>query len=104
MYGKGMLEESVNAILNEKLFGYLDAEKIGFFGSPLMADDAQPIDFDAKTKADYPFVFDLGLKPVFDLQYKDCLLYTSDAADDLLCVHLGGRRIIKQKKTKQQHI
>ena len=24
----------------------------------------------------------------------DCLLYTSDAADDLLCVDLGGRRII----------
>src|SRR5450756_658738 len=29
-----------------------------------------------------------------------CLLYTSDAADDLLCVDLGGRRIIKKKKTK----
>ena len=27
-----------------------------------------------------------------------CLLYTSDAADDLLCVDLGGRRIIKKKK------
>ena len=26
-----------------------------------------------------------------------CLLYTSDAADDLLCVDLGGRRIIKNK-------
>ena len=26
-----------------------------------------------------------------------CLLYTSDAADDLLCVDFGGRRIIKQK-------
>src|SRR5450756_1064517 len=25
-----------------------------------------------------------------------CLLYTSDAADDLLCVDLGGRRIIKK--------
>ena len=24
-----------------------------------------------------------------------CLLYTSDAADDLLCVDLGGRRLIK---------
>eukprot|EP00657_Telonema_sp_P-1_P012411 TRINITY_DN8962_c0_g1_i2.p1 TRINITY_DN8962_c0_g1~~TRINITY_DN8962_c0_g1_i2.p1 ORF type:complete len:138 (+),score=40.10 TRINITY_DN8962_c0_g1_i2:332-745(+) len=30
--------------------------------------------------------------------YKSCLLYTSDAADDLLCVDLGGRRIIKKKK------
>ena len=28
----------------------------------------------------------------------DCLLYTSDAADDLLCVDLGGRRIIKKKR------
>jgi len=26
-----------------------------------------------------------------------CLLYTCDAADDLLCVDLGGRRIIKKK-------
>ena len=30
----------------------------------------------------------------------DCLLYTSDAADDLLCVDLGGCRIL-QKKNKQ---
>ena len=27
-----------------------------------------------------------------------CLLYTSDAADDLLCVDLGGRRSITKKK------
>ena len=30
-----------------------------------------------------------------------CLLYTSDAADDLPCVDLGARRLIKTKK--QQH-
>ena len=69
MYGKGMLEETVNGILNDQLFGYLDAEKIGYFGSPMMADDAEPIDFNTKTQQDYTFVFDLGLKPVFDLQY-----------------------------------
>ena len=28
-----------------------------------------------------------------------CLLYTSDAADDLLCVDLGGRRHIKKQHT-----
>ena len=27
-----------------------------------------------------------------------CLLYTSDAADDMQCVDLGGRRIIKKKR------
>src|SRR5450756_1122787 len=29
--------------------------------------------------------------------FQTCLLYTSDAADDLLCVDLGGCRIIKKK-------
>ena len=29
--------------------------------------------------------------------YADCLLYTSDAADDLTRVDLGGRRIIKKR-------
>ena len=31
-----------------------------------------------------------------------CLLYTSDAADDLLCVDLGRRRIIKKKTDKKK--
>ena len=29
--------------------------------------------------------------------FTPCLLYTSDAADDLLCVDLGGRRTITKK-------
>src|SRR5665213_4598344 len=33
--------------------------------------------------------------------FHPCLLYTSDAADDLLCVDLGGRRIIKKKKKQK---
>ena len=32
-----------------------------------------------------------------DATFDSCLLYTSDAADDLLCVDLGGRRSIKKK-------
>src|SRR5665213_4409597 len=31
---------------------------------------------------------------ILDSRTFSCLLYTSDAADDLLCVDLGGRRII----------
>ena len=33
------------------------------------------------------------------LDQAGCLLYTSDAADDLLCVDLGGRRIITKKNS-----
>ena len=31
----------------------------------------------------------------------DCLLYTSDAADERSSVDLGGRRIIKKKKSAE---
>ncbi|GAB5892474.1 hypothetical protein JMUB7554_27920 [Staphylococcus aureus] len=33
---------------------------------------------------------------IYDALHEDCLLYTSDAADDTPCVDLGGRRIIKK--------
>ncbi len=36
-------------------------------------------------------------------QKMDCHLYPSDAADDLLCVDLGARRIIKKKNTQKKH-
>src|SRR5680860_1883478 len=42
-------------------------------------------------------------EPMHGHRLVSCLLYTSDAADDLLCVDLGGRRIIKKKK-KQKNI
>src|SRR5680860_1898704 len=42
-----------------------------------------------------------ALTTLKEVQNSTCLLYTSDAADDLLCVDLGGRRIIKKKKKTQ---
>ena len=36
--------------------------------------------------------------PLSDEVTMDCLLYTSDAADERSSVDLGGRRIIKKKK------
>ena len=32
--------------------------------------------------------------------FHNCLLYTSDAADDLLCVVFGGRRIIEKTQSR----
>ena len=34
-------------------------------------------------------------------EVKGCLLYTSDAADERSSVDLGGRRIIKKKKSSE---
>ena len=37
-----------------------------------------------------------NVKEIMQFNYMTCLLYTSDAADDMQCVDLGGRRIIKK--------
>src|SRR5678816_1361930 len=37
----------------------------------------------------------------YNVQHYNCLLYTSDAADERSSVDLGGRRIIKKKKKKK---
>ena len=36
--------------------------------------------------------------------YRFCLLYTSDAADERSSVDLGGRRIIKKKKKYESDV
>eukprot|EP01017_Pseudomicrothorax_dubius_P039522 TRINITY_DN6073_c0_g1_i8.p1 TRINITY_DN6073_c0_g1~~TRINITY_DN6073_c0_g1_i8.p1 ORF type:complete len:172 (-),score=28.03 TRINITY_DN6073_c0_g1_i8:1-516(-) len=47
----------------------------------------------------YPnyFIQQERINELWPMGANTCLLYTSDAADDLLCVDLGGRRIIKKK-------
>ena len=81
--------------LKEKIKKYLDKNKIIFT-------DLGALKYDKDD--DYPdFAKILALKI---LENKNnlgialcgsCLLYTSDAADDLLCVDLCGRLIIKKK-------
>ena len=44
-----------------------------------------------------------GVRYTYEIDFDNdgtCLLYTSDAADERSSVDLGGRRIIKKKKTK----
>ena len=55
--------------------------------------DAVRVNSPASVKKDYAAV-----EAAFTPLLKDCLLYTSDAADERSSVDLGGRRIIKKKK------
>ena len=46
-------------------------------------------------------ILHMGVRSVwYSVVISNCLLYTSDAADDLLCVDLEGPRINKKKKIK----
>ena len=62
-------------------------------------DQQQGVIFRRKLRRDgMTDIFDTGEGRDDQRQRRGCLLYTSDAADELPCVDLGGRRPIKKKK------
>eukprot|EP00658_Telonema_sp_P-2_P053970 TRINITY_DN42795_c0_g1_i2.p1 TRINITY_DN42795_c0_g1~~TRINITY_DN42795_c0_g1_i2.p1 ORF type:complete len:135 (-),score=26.55 TRINITY_DN42795_c0_g1_i2:11-415(-) len=56
------------------------------------------INVEGVTALTYTFIYNIVLCSSSD----DCLLYTSDAADEEDSVDLGGRRIIKKKKKEMR--
>ena len=60
-YGKAVLVEEVNKLLQENLHKYLTEEKLDVLGNPLPKNDAD-IDWDS---GDFVFEFELGLAPEF---------------------------------------
>ncbi len=69
----------------------------------LVSRGRRPPDSDVRSEDAEFYDGDHGLKADSYTQVASCcLLYTSDAADDMQCVDLGGRRIIKKKKNKKK--
>src|SRR5690606_34327658 len=65
-YGRAILVEEVNKLLQEALQKYLTEEKLDLLGNPLPKNEAQ-INWDSD---DYSFEFELGLAPKFDIDLK----------------------------------
>lgn len=81
-YGKAILVEEVNKLLQEALHKYLTEEKVDLLGNPLPKNEAA-INWDAD---DYSFEFELGLAPSFevDLKGKEVTQYKIVADDKML--------------------
>jgi len=79
-YGKAVLLEEVNKVLQEKLNNYLVQEKLDILGNPLPKVSG---DFDWN-REDYTFDFELGLAPQFvvDLTAKNKITHFKIVADD----------------------
>ncbi len=82
MYGKSILMDEVNKLLNNKIYQYLKENEIEILGNPLpKAEDADKVDWD--NPSDLEFKYDLGLAPKFDLQItKEKMPYYVPAIDD----------------------
>jgi len=68
MYGKSVLAEVVNELLEKELSGYIQSEELDLLGQPLPAEEQDPVDFDLHNLEDYSFKFDIGLAPDFEIE------------------------------------
>src|ERR1700749_777028 len=83
MYGKSVLADELNKILNNSLNNYIVENKIEILGNPLPKAD-EKIDWD-NGKA-FTFKYDLGLAPTFDVVVSDKTAFTYEVVkvDDQL--------------------
>lgn len=79
-YGKAVIAETVNKLLQESLGKYLNEEKLDVLGSPL-PQDQDNIDWDADN---FSFAFDIGLSPKFEIKLngRRALTHYKIVADD----------------------
>ena len=81
-YGKAVLVEEVNKLLQDALHKFLNEEKLDVLGNPLPKNESE-INWDAD---DYSFEFELGLAPKFDVDIKgkEVVQYKIIADDEML--------------------
>ena len=81
-YGKKVIEEAVNKLLQESLGKYLTEEKLDVLGSPLPQDQGS-IDWDMDPIS---FAFEIGLSPKFEIKLngRRALTHYKIVADDKL--------------------
>lgn len=71
MFGKNILADIVNEMIQEKMVSYLREEELNLLGQPLPSDKQEEVEFDLKNLQDYIFKFDIGLAPDFEVQGLD---------------------------------
>ncbi|MBK9256103.1 MAG: trigger factor [Saprospiraceae bacterium] len=69
MYGKSVLVDVINKLVQDSLFNYLDEHKINYLGQPLPnTDESTMLNLNVNDLQPLTFSFDLGLAPEFEVQ------------------------------------
>ncbi len=71
MFGRSILSEAVNEVLQREMSEYLYNGEVNILGQPLPSDTQESIDFDHIELRDFEFKFDIALAPEFELQGMD---------------------------------
>ncbi len=84
-YGKALLAEEINKMLNDGIQNYIRENKLNVLGSPLPSDSENEGDWE--NPGDFEFIYELGLAPEIsvDIDKKDKLTYyTIRVENDML--------------------
>lgn len=68
MYGKNILADELNKMLNESIHKFITDNKLDILGNPLPKADEQ-VDFESGKN--FTFKYDIGLAPAFDVEVSD---------------------------------
>lgn len=71
MYGKGVLVDEVNKLLQDSLHNYLKDNDLDILGSPIPENDEVAIDWD--NQKDFVFTYEIGLAPQVHLDLTDTI-------------------------------
>ena len=82
-FGKAVLAEEIDKLLQEKVYEYLRENKVDMLGQPLPSEDMEAIDYDLDN---FTFKFDIALAPEFkaEISSDDKIdYYTIQVSDEL---------------------
>jgi trigger factor len=84
-YGKAVMGEEINKIVNDALYNFIQTEKIEILGNPIPKEDAE-VKGDFNQPTDFEFTYEIGLLPAFniDLSPKSKFDYVKIKIDDTL--------------------
>jgi trigger factor len=66
-YGKGVLADELNKVINEALYTFLNENKIEVLGNPIPKTDIE-VQGDWENPSDFTFHYEIGLMPEFDIK------------------------------------
>ena len=67
MYGRAILADAINEMIQKELTKYIAEEKIQILGQPLPSEDQEEYDFNINELIDYTFKFEIGFAPEFEV-------------------------------------
>lgn len=93
MFGKAVLGEVINKILQEQLTDFMVNDSTEILGQPIPSSEQEPVDFDVRALDDYSFKFDIGIAPEFDVQGledKPFEKYAIEISDEMVEEEVGN--------------